>query len=286
VFSLFKRFPNPGLVILFATLFSAGPCVAAGFDPYQGPKPLVIFIQSNPWGMAIGSDTPRVAVYENGDAIFLKDIEGRLTYHYVALDKNQLESVRAHLKPVSALKDLKRRYNIRPNWSDQPKAIFYLRDGERDIATSVYGLKDESIEMPGYTESPGRVAPTTPPNELLELHRWLCALDYPGSEEWKPKYVEVMLWDYSYAPDASIDWPKDWPSLDSDRAIKRESIYSVYLDGTMLPKLRAFLKTRKEKGPVEISGKKMTASYRFVFPSERIWRKALAPTAHEGQDRE
>jgi hypothetical protein len=49
----------------------------------------------------------------------------------------------------------------------------------------------------------------------------------------------------------------------------------------MLPKLRAFLKTRKEKGPVEISGKKMTASYRFVFPSERIWRKALAPTAHE-----
>jgi hypothetical protein len=32
-------------------------------------------------------------------------------------------------------------------------------------------------------------------------------------------HVEVMLWDYSYAPDASIHWPKDWPALNSDRAM-------------------------------------------------------------------
>jgi hypothetical protein len=274
-------------VILFiASLFPAGTTVAADFDPYQGPKPLVILIQSNPWGMVIGSETPKVAIYENGDVIFVKDVEGRLAYHYVALDKNQLESALAHSEPVVALKDLKPRYNIRPNVTDQPTAIFYTRSGERGIATSVYGLMDEPTELPGYTESARRVGPAIPPNELLKLHAWLSSLDYSGSREWKPKYVEVMFWDYSYAPEASIHWPKEWPSLESDRAIKRASAYSVYLDGSMLPKLRAFLATRNEKGAVEISGKKMAASYRFAFPGERIWRNALAPTAHERQDRE
>jgi hypothetical protein len=283
---MYFRFPTRSIVALFATLFAAGTCVAAGFDPYQGPKPLVILIQSNPWAMVIGSDTPRVAIYENGDVVFVKDIEGRLAYHHVTLDKDQLESVRARLKPVFALKDLKRRYDILPNVSDQPEAIFYLQDGERDIATSVYGLVDEGTRSPGHTEFQEKVRPTDPPNELLELHEWLCALDFPSSREWKPKYVEVMFWDYSYAPENSIHWPNDWPSLDSDRAIKRANIYSVYLDGAMLSALRAFLATRNEKGAVEISGKKMAASYRFAFPGERIWRKALAPTAHERLDRE
>lgn len=101
---------------------------------------------------------------------------------------------------------------------------------------------------------------TPPPNELFKLHQRLCELDYAGSEAWVPKDVEVMLWDYSYAPEASIQWPKEWPTLHSDRALKREGSYSIFLDGALLPKLRKFLATRREKGASK-SREKVACNY-------------------------
>jgi hypothetical protein len=250
-------------------------CAAAEFDPFEGPKPLMVFIQSDPWAMVIGSDTPRVAIYENGDLIFVKKAGNRPAYRHVTLDKAGLDKVRVHIQPVLALKDLKRLYNIRPDATDQPESRFYFCDAGRDVATSVYGLMAGNTELPGYTVLPTDKKPTLPPQALLKLHQWLCEFDRPGSTEWTPKYVEVMLWDYSYAPEASIQWPTDWPSLKSDRAVKRGKSYSIFLDGSLIPKLREFLATRKERGAIEVDGKKMAASYRFTFPGEPRWRKAF-----------
>jgi hypothetical protein len=251
---------------------------AAEFDPFEGPTPIAIFIQTNPWLMVIGSDTPRVTVYDNGDVIFVKKVEKRLVYHRVTLDKKGLEEVRAKLKPVLALKDLKPRYDIRPNATDQPEAIFYLNDGGREVATSVYGLMAAGTELPGFTQFPGGPKPTIPPDELLKLHKWLCELDYPHGKEWTPKYVEVMLWDYPDAQ-ASTPWPKDWPSLASERTIKRGDAYSIFLDASLLPKLRELLAANKGGGAVEIDGKKMAASYRMTFPGEGLWHKAFKAAA-------
>ena len=127
---------------------------AADFDPFQGPKPIAVFIQSDPWAMVIGSDTPRVAIYENGDVIFAKKVNDRLAYHHVTLDKNELAKVRERFKPVIALKALEPGYNIRPNVTDQPEAAFYFRDGEREVATSVYGLMAAGTKLPASTEVP------------------------------------------------------------------------------------------------------------------------------------
>lgn len=54
------------LLAIIIALCVTSVCTAAEFDPFEGPKPLAIFIQSDPWAMVIGSDTPRVAIYENG----------------------------------------------------------------------------------------------------------------------------------------------------------------------------------------------------------------------------
>ena len=63
-------------------------------------------------------------------------------------------------------------------------------------------------------------------------------------------------------------------------AIKRRTKgYSIFLDGSLMPKLREFLATEKEKGAIEVNGKKMAASYRLTFPSEPTWRKAFAAAA-------
>ena len=51
--------------------------------------------------------------------------------------------------------------------------------------------------------------------------------------------------------------------------------YSIFMPGKELPKLLDFLKTRKEKGAVEIDGKKWAVSFRYTFPSEPVWLKAF-----------
>ncbi|HEY5314936.1 MAG TPA: hypothetical protein VIK18_20555 [Pirellulales bacterium] len=254
----------------------ATACLAAEFHPFDGPKPTAVFIQSNPWASVIGADTPRVAVYESGEVIFRKQIDGRGFYFHLTLDKQALDTLQEHVKPVLAIKDLKRSYNVAPNVTDQPEAIFYFRSGDREVTSTVYGLKADDTRLPAYTVLPGDAKPDVPPVELLKLHAWLCKLDYADSKPWLPKYIEVMFSEYSYAPDASIVWPKDWPGLDSERAIKRGDSYSIFVDGNMIQKVNEFLATRKERGAVEIGGKKMSASWRYTFPSEPVWRKALA----------
>ena len=265
------------LIAIILSLWLTNICSAAEFNPFDSPVPIAVFIQTDPWATVIGADTPRVAIYENGEVIFAKRVNGRLVYHRVLLDSAGLESVRKQIKPLFGLKGLKPRYNIRPNVTDQPEAMFFLRDGDRKIATSVYGLVVAGTRLPAYTQFPGGDKPTVLPDELLELHKWFAEIDYPDSREWVPKYVEVMFWDYAYAPDTSIQWPKEWPTLNSDRMRKRGSdLYSIFLDGHLLPDLRKFLATRKEKGAVEIAGRKMAVSYRFTFLGERVWRKAFA----------
>lgn len=252
---------------------------AAPFDPFAGPKPLAVFIQSDPWAMVLGADTPRVAVYEDGEVVFVKKVGERLAYHHVKLTPKGLAALEARIAPVLAVKDLKPWYDMAPGVTDQPRAMFYLRDGSREVATSVYGLKAKGTRLPAFTVFPGAPKPDRPPSELRELHAWLSELDFPSSREWTPRYVEVMLWDYSYAPDSSIVWPKDWPSLQSPRAVQRGSSYSIFLDGSELPKLRAFLATRGERGAVEVDGKKMAAEFRYVFPGEPVWDKAFREAA-------
>ncbi len=91
------------LLAIIVAFYLATVCAAAHFDPFQGPKPLAIFIQSDPWAMVIGSDTPRVAIYENGETIFAKKVNDRLA---IFLDGALLPKLREFLatrKPKSAV---------------------------------------------------------------------------------------------------------------------------------------------------------------------------------------
>jgi len=109
----------------------------------------------------------------------------------------------------------------------------------------------------------------------MKAHKALVDYAAPDAKPWVPLYIEVLLWSYSYAPDASIVWPGKWPNLDSPRTRKRGDSYSIYLDGTELQSLKEFVATRKEKGAVELSGKKFSIAYRYALPSEPVWMKAF-----------
>ena len=264
-------------ITLFLSLASFS-LFAAEFEPFAGPKPLVVLIQSDPWAMVIGADTPRVVVYDDGTLIFLKQSGDSASYHQKNLSATELSDLRKRLVPTLELKDLKRSYNLVPRVTDQPESLFYIRDGQRELTTRVYGLKAAGTKLPAFTELENKRQPDPVPEQLLELHKFLSTLDYSDDKEWAPRYLEVMIWPYEYAPGALITWPKDWPGLESERSFKRKESYSIFLDGSQLPELREFLRTRKENGAVEIGGKKWAVSFRAVFPSEPVWRNAFKST--------
>jgi hypothetical protein len=250
-----------GLIILWPAAFAH-----AAFDPFAGPKPIAIFIAQNPWLMVIGSDTPRVAIYENGDAIFAKKVGESYSYHVATLSTDELAALEEAWLPLLSMHDLKKSYEL--SWAtDQTTSMFYLRHGEQSVAVSAYGLDCQR-------RPPARSAEVLPAL-LSQVHRKFCALTFEQSREWVPQYIEVMLWDYSYAPSESIEWPKAWPSISSERAIKRGEAYSIFLDGSELQNLQEFLATQKEKGAIVLEGKKWAVSYRFTFPNEPVWRNAL-----------
>ena len=48
------------------------------FSPFDGEKPVIVLIQTDPWKMVIGSDTPFLAVYESGRIIYYKVVKNNL----------------------------------------------------------------------------------------------------------------------------------------------------------------------------------------------------------------
>lgn len=262
------------IAAFIVSLCLVGFVAGAEFQPYAGPKPIAVLIQTDPWLLMMGSDTPRVAIYEDGTVIFAKRVDKRLAYHRGTLDKAGLKKVREQIDAVLSRSDVRASYNIRPNATDQSEAKFYLSDGRKQMTTTVYGLMAPNTELPGYTQFPRGTKARIPPRQVFALHRWICSLDIADSKEWTPSYVEVMFWDDSPEASETTDWPKGWPALDSPRAVKRGDQYSVFLDGSSLPEFRKFRESRP--GRVAISGKKMSMSYRLAFPSEPIWQEAFA----------
>ena len=245
------------------------------FKPFEGPEPVAVFIETDPWAKVIGSDTPRFALYSDRTVIFLRTEKNRKSLRTATLKKERFDELRQRFLSVAKLSKLKHSYNMAPHVTSQPKAMFYMQSGNEEVTSTVYGLVAADTPIRSHTSFPTSEEPDTPPKELLDLHNFLVTFDLPHAEEWEPKFIEVMIGPYENAPDPSIHWPADWPGLESDRAFKRGGSYSIFIDGEKLPKLTDFLASRKQKGAVEIGGKKWGASYRHMFSNEPVWRQAF-----------
>ncbi len=214
----------------------------------------IVLIERDPWLMVIGSDSPTFAFYSNGDVIYRTE-KG---YKESTLDKTQqikfLHSINVEKLSVAA-----KHYDASQS-TDQPTIILAIIGKAKPSIISVYGSLRSS-----------EVREALPP-EVSAAYDTLKTFSDPAARDWLPEKIEVIIWPYEYAPDKSIFWPKDWPGLSDAATVKRgEDTYSIYLPSTKYAELKIFLESRKEKGAVEIGGKKWAASVRFPFPDERKW---------------
>ncbi|MEJ2689141.1 MAG: hypothetical protein P8130_04175 [Deltaproteobacteria bacterium] len=270
------------LIIAFLTiLLSASSVSALGINPFDGPEPIAVMIQTNPWLMVIGSDTPTIAIYSDGQIIKLnQEKENAPLYVQAQLTEQQLEEVKRKILSFGDYSKINRSYDLAPNVADLPETKIFLNLRGAKLGTSIYGLMVPDARILALSSIPGQDKPDTLPENLKNLHNYLSNLKFESSKEWIPKFVEVMIWPYENAPDESIHWPKNWPGLDSPNTLKRHAGYSIFLPGDMIEQLGKFLITRKEKGAVEIGNKKWAVSLRYTFPGEPVWRKVFQSIEH------
>jgi len=257
---------NRIFAIFFLLFLSIHNVRAEAFLPFDGPGPLAVLVETDPWLMVIGSDTPRFVLYEDGQVIYRK--KGGAHYLWKQLTPDELQKLKVRLTSFGPYRKGRQSIDVAAV-SDQPETKLYLNFDNTELVASIYGLNfaDESQEE-GRSKTPL-------PVELRKLHTFLSSLEFEGAKEWTPKYIEAIAWDYGYAVDTSVSWPKQWPALNSPTTIKKDSRYSIFMPGGELKNVVALLRTRKERGAIDIDGKKFAVSVRPVFPSEPVWRKAL-----------
>lgn len=235
------------------TAFFKRPVALAAARASSTPTPLIVLLSTNPWQMVIGSDSPAFALYTDGTVLFRR----KNGYAAVKLTRTEVSDLtNAFASPE--LTALSGRYQA-TSWTDQPDNDLLLYGRKVPLFITVYGsLSDVEVRA-------------KVPDTILAAFDRLRNFSAPSAQPWLPEKVEVMVWPYEYAPSPSIVWPKQWPGLTSPTTRKRGDSYSIFVPSSELPGLRSFLAARKEKGAVEIDGKKWSASIRLPFPHEGLW---------------
>lgn len=260
--------PAQLVIATLAATVSASPT----FHPYDGPRPIAVWVQTDPWLWGVGSDSPRAVLYEDGELVFAK-VRGRrdVAFRHRHLGPAELDAFKVRIAAAAGLSGVRGHYEL-AEITDRPETLLYARSGAREVATRIYGVTAEDANRPASAVQPV-------PKELHELHRLLATLTDTGSTEWQPRYIEVMLSPYKQVGVAA-HWPSDWPGIKSDRTFERPNgQYSIYLDSGLKPKLDALIAQQNARGGIELGGSIWTMRTRMVFPSESVWGEAFRNAA-------
>jgi len=218
----------------------------------QLPMPEVVLIEHDPWKEVLGSDSPRLALYEDGRVIFREGEE----YRSVQLSAEELRSFRKSLA-IADDPAFSGGYNVALA-TDQPDNFLLLYRAE-PVYLNVYGsLDDEQVV-------------SRLPQPVRDAYKMLRSFRHARSEQWMPDEIEVMVSPYEYAPEPAIKWNQDWPGLSHPSTVQRGDSYSLFLPSSQLENLRRFLATRNPRGAVEIDGRK--------WAKAAIGRESYAPHA-------
>jgi len=242
-------------LLFIGLIMLASVALGQQYTPIYG-KPVLVLIEENPWLMVMGSDVPTFAAYENGQIIYQTTSNKVTKLYQVRLSKEELQNT---IRKLGQLDDLKTMpgYISASSWTDQPNNIIIFND---DTA--------KEVDVYGNIRNPNNESRKKAPQVFLTIYDNIISFKSDSAKEWMPDNVEVMLTGYSYAPEKSMPWPKEWPDLKTATTVKRsEDFYSLYMDKKYFDPFIKLLKSLKEKQAVLINGQKFSVSYRLPFPN-------------------
>ena len=148
---------------------------------------LISLYEYDPWRMVVGSNSPTFILYADGTAIFWNTKQKE--YQYSQLDN---ASVLKEMDAIKNLGNLENYYSL-SNWTDQPTQVLSFKLGNEIKKISVYGdlRKQEEVRAKA-------------PELLLLEYDHFISYQVNKAKSWEPKYLEVIICPYEYAPDKSI----------------------------------------------------------------------------------
>ena len=214
-------------------------------------KPILTYTVSDPWAMFMGTEGPLITVYETGKTIFWKDRH----YKIVQLDKGEMDEFFEEMNLFDTFFS-NSKFIQATLTTDQP--IYDLQINFDTVKYfAVYGSMDDY-----------RYARKNIPQQLSKVYQVVMNFDDDDAVSWIPDKIEIMLSDYSHSPEVPLQWPTNWPDLNSPETVTRQGgVISIYLDKKYFTDLKKLLKKRKEKQAFEINARKFYAGYRFPLPN-------------------
>jgi len=226
-------------------------------------RPILWYRVSDPWAMFMGAEGPVFILYESGKILFWKNRAYRLTQ---TTDQERDELINdLNLNDTFFIKS--RFFNsVSPDFDNSKGEVFCC---DQPTYTINY-LKDTISRITVLGSVNSRPNRKSIPDKFLSVHDYITNFDTDKSSTWIPDKIEVLLSDYSHSPDTPIEWPTEWPDLNSS-ATRMQNGYatSIFLDKKYFKQLTKLLKQRKEKQAFEINDKKYFVGYRFPIPG--LW---------------
>jgi len=239
------------LLILFAF---AAECVSGQLYDSSYGKPLIVLTETDPWAMVIGSDGPSFAVYESGRIIYRKVAKKKVEVYESKLTQSEQKNIAKIFGLTDSLYKLPN-YIEASTSTDEPSNNLIV-DFDSMKVIRVYGHINVGSEV-------NKAIPAA----FLQVYDSIKKYTSKSAKKWLPSTIEVMFWDYDYAPNKRA-WPSIFPDLNSPTTIKkRNGLYSVFIPRNQFHEFKKYFTSMGEKQAVEINGRKMSISYRLPFPN-------------------
>jgi len=247
------------------------PALATTITPVYGDedaKPIAMLTIFDPWAMVLGADSPVFVLYETGQVIYSRvNNDNELEYWSVMLDEQEVEALDNVLQ-VDAISELDEYYDL-ALMTDQPSETF-------TVAGEFGGLKQVGVYGSLQHDEEVRAAS---PDALVEAFDLMTSYEHPDAELWLPEKFEVVIWPWDTS--GAVDWPADFPQLDSPFAVERESVTSMYVDTSEYERFTALV---EDAGAVRLDGETYAVSVRWPFPHEVVWPTAGPMSTAEPTD--
>lgn len=222
---------------------------------WAGAQPLVLLTEYNPWAMAIGSDSPTFALYANGVVIYWEGKSRSGKYMTVTLAPPEVADLFKSAR-LDETKDFRSCYSI-ADYTDAPTNVLVVKTETGYKTIDVYGVIRDSNNIPSARM----------PSDLQEAFRVLLAFSHPNAQEWKPPYLEVMMWPFSYAK-SSVAWPAEFPGIAGENTRRSTRGLVLFLPYSEFDHYKTFVSKLKPTTAVLLDGKKWAISERIPFPHE------------------
>jgi hypothetical protein len=225
---------------------------------YANDKPIVVLIERDPWLMVLGSDSPTVALYSDGEFIVKKTDGSGYVHSFLSIDARQTLLSKLELESLSRLENS---YTV-SEWTDQPTNELHLWVGGQYKSISVYGNIRAEAEARAKTPLP-----------FIRAFDSLTASTPSTATLWLPPLIEVLIWPYEHSPEEPLAWPSEWPQFEQARPRGSHGLYQLLLPSEQYPRLIELLRTLKTKQAIRFADRKWTIAYRIPFPHESDWSK-------------